>query len=238
MAGKAPAPIAIIGMSCRFSGGTNSPEKLWDMLVDGRSGWSDVPSSRYNWKSFYHPHPEASGAHNQRGGNFIDGDIAEFDAPFFGIPPPEAHAMDPQQRHQLETVYEAFENGGITLEKVRGSNTAVYIAVTNRDYDRMIFKDTSDIAKYSLTGCGDATLCGRISYTFDLKGAAMTIDTGCSGSMVGLHQACQSLRLGESEMAIVGGTHLLLGPDLSISMSMLQCVSIFIPRGTCLISCL
>lgn len=217
-----PIPIAIVGLSCRFPGGANNPELLWDMLVEGRDGWTDVPADRYNWKAFYHPNPEARGAHNSRGGHFIDQDISEFDPLFFGLSSEEASSLDPQQRFQLMTVYEALENSGIPIESVRGSDTSVYIAVVSRDYDRMVYKDPSDIPKHHLTGCGDATVCGRISYTFDLRGPSVTIDTGCSGSMVGLHQACQGLRLGETSMAIVGGTNLLLGPDMTIAMSMLQ----------------
>jgi len=227
MTPQTPIPIAIIGMSCRFPSGANDPEKLWDMVSDGRSGWTDVPADRWRWKSFYHPHPEANGAHNARGGCFLDSDISELDAGFFSIPRPEAEAMDPQHRLQLESAYEALDNAGILVENIRGTDTAVYTAVASRDYDRMAYKDTSDIAKYHLTGCGDPTLCGRISYLFDLfdlKGPSVTLDTGCSGSMVCLHQACTSLQTGESSMAIVGGTHLLLGPDLTIAISLLQSV--------------
>lgn len=222
MESSTPVPIAIIGMSCRFPGGANSPEQLWDLLSEGKSAWTEVPSDRYNWKSFHHPSPEASGAHNSKGGHFIDQDISLFDANFFNIPPTEANAIDPQQRLQLETTYEALENAGIPVESVRGSNTSVYIAVVSRDYDRMIYKDPSDIPKYHLTGCGDATACGRISYLFDFKGPCLTLDTGCSGSLVGLHLACQSLRSRESSMALVGGTNLLLTPEMTIAMSMLQ----------------
>ena len=222
MASAPPIPIAIVGMSCRFPGGANNPEQLWDMLAEGRSAWTDVPADRFNWKSFHHPSPEARGAQNSRGGHFIDQDISEFDNLFFGITPEEAASLDPQQRLQLMTAYEALENAGIPIESVRGSDTSVHIAVVSRDYDRMIYKDPSDIPKYHLTGCGDATVCGRISYTFDFRGPSVTLDTGCSGSMVGLHQACVGLRLGESSMALVGGTNLLLGPDMTIAMSMLQ----------------
>lgn len=130
--------------------------------------------------------------------------------------------MDPQQRIQLETAYEALENAGFSLEQIRGSSTAVYVATFSRDYDRMMYKDTSDIPKYHMTGAGDAIVSNRISYILDLKGPSMTLDTGCSGSLVALHQACQSLRTGESSMALVGGTNLILGPDSMISMSLLR----------------
>jgi acyl transferase domain-containing protein len=215
-------PIAIVGMSCRLPGGATDPEKLWTMISESQSAWSDVPSDRFNWKSFYHPDSEANGAHNHRGGHFLEEDIAAFDATFFGIPPQEAQAMDPQQRILLETTYEALENAGITLDSIRGSNTAVYVAMFSRDYDRNIFKDASDIPKYHLTGVGEAIVSNRLSYIFDLKGPSMTLDTGCSGSMVALHQACQSLRNGEVDLAIVGGTNLILSPDHMITMSHLQ----------------
>lgn len=154
----------------------------------------------------------------------MDQNIAAFDAEFFGISPIEAKAMDPQQRILLETSYEAFESSGILLENLRGSKTAVYVAMFTRDYDRNIYRDTSDIPKYHTTGCGEAIVSNRISYIFDLKGPSMTLDTGCSGSMVALHQACQSLRIGESNMALAGGVNLILNPDQMIGMSNLQSV--------------
>ena len=222
MAYQSLGSIAIVGMSCRFPGGANDPEKLWSLISQGRSAWQDVPSDRFNWKSFYHPSPDINGTMNHRGGHFLDQDISAFDAAFFGIPPAEARAMDPQQRIQLETAYEALENAGFSLEQIRGSSTAVYVATFSRDYDRMMYKDTSDIPKYHMTGAGDAIVSNRISYILDLKGPSMTLDTGCSGSLVALHQACQSLRTGESSMALVGGTNLILGPDSMISMSLLR----------------
>ena len=227
MAGQPAIPIAVVGISCRLPGGANDPEKLWSMIAEGRSAWSDVPPGRFNWKSFYHPNPDINGTTNHRGGHFLDQDIAAFDASFFGISASEAHAMDPQQRLQLEAAYEAFEDAGIPLENIRGSNTAVYIAMFSRDYDRIMFKDTDDLAKYHLTGVGEAILSNRLSYIFDLKGPSMTIDTGCSGSLVALHQACQSLKSGESNMALVGGTNLFLSPESAISMSLLQYVYAF-----------
>ncbi|KAL6716061.1 hypothetical protein ACLMJK_007023 [Lecanora helva] len=218
--------IAVIGLSCRFPGGANDPEKLWSLVSEGKSTWQDVPSDRYNWKSFYHPSPDINGTMNHRGGHFLDQDIAAFDASFFGIPPAEAHAMDPQQRMQIEVAYEALENAGVTLEGIKGSDTAVYVATFSKDYDRMMFKDTAEFAQYHMIGSGNAIFSNKISYLFDLKGPSMTIDTGCSGSLVALHQACQSLRTAESSMAIVGGTNLIISPDAMISMSLLRILNV------------
>ena len=215
-------PIAIVGLSCRLPGGANNLESFWQMLSEGRSGWSDVPENRYNWKSFHHPDPEMNGTTNHRGGHFLDHDIAKFDAAFFGISPMECASIDPQQRILLETAYEALEGAGIPLESIRGSRTGVYAATFNHDYDSMIYKDTSDLPKYLMTGTGQALAANRISYLFDLQGPSFALDTGCSGSMVALHQACQSLRHGESEMALVGATNLMLTPEVMMPMSTLQ----------------
>ena len=217
-------PIAIVGFGFRLPGGTTNAERLWEVLAEGRQCWTDVPESRYNWKAFHHSNPDLGGTHNARGGFFLEQDIADFGAQFFGISATEAAAVDPQQRILLEVSYEALENAGLPIERLRGSQTGVYVALVSRDYDRQIYKDPMQVPKHHLTGCGDATACGRISYVFDFKGPCMSIDTGCSGGMVGVHLACQSLQLGESNMALVGGTNLLLGPDMTIAMSKLQLV--------------
>lgn len=173
------APIAVIGMGCRLPGGATNPEKLWEMLAEGRSGWGEVPAERWNWKSFYHPHNEAKESLNSKSGYFLEQDIGAFDAKFFNIASYEAHAMDPQQRILLETTYEALENAGYSLDSIKGSNTCVYVGLYARDYDRMGFKDLPQITKLHITGTGEAVVSNRISYLFDLKGASVTVDTGC-----------------------------------------------------------
>lgn len=220
-----PVPIAIVGVSCRFPGGAYDLDSLWKGLVEGRTAWSDVPSSRYNWRSFHHPSRGSNAAHTHRGGHFLNQDVTKFDAGFFGVSPEEAKAIDPQHRIQLEIAYEALENAGISLEKIKGSNTGVFVAIFNHDYENMIYKDATAPPKYSMTGIGQAIASNRISYNFDLQGPSLTLDTGCSGSLVALHLACQSLKSGESNMALVGGTNLILNPDTMIPMDLLQSVS-------------
>lgn len=134
--------------------------------------------------------------------------------------------MDPQQRILLETTYNAFESCRSTLESVRGSNTAVYVATLSSDYDCNIYKDTDNIPKYHTTGTGEAIIANRVSYVFDLKGPSMTLDTGCPGSLVALHYACQSLRTSEVDTAFAGGVNLILSPNPMIGMSNLQYVRI------------
>ena len=221
MAESSPTPIAIVGMGCRLPGDVCDTEGLWDLLAKGKNTWSPVPPERFNEEAFYHPNPGNNGTTNHRGGHFLskEDNLAAFDAGFFGMSAAEAQATDPQQRLLLEVSYEAFENAGIPVEQIRGSDTAVYAAMFTRDYDRNIYKDPNAIPKYHTTGCGEAILSNRISYIWDLKGPSMTLDTGCSGSMVALHQACQSLRVGESSAALACGVSLILNPDHMIGMS-------------------
>lgn len=149
------------------------------MLAEGRSGWGEVPADRWNWRSFYHPDSTMKESLNFKSGYFLPQNISAFDARFFGIPPSEANGMDPQQRILLEATYDAFENAGIPLESLRGTDTSVHVAVFARDYDRMAFKDTAQLHQMHVTGKGEAILSNRISYLLDLKGPSMTIDTGC-----------------------------------------------------------
>ena len=134
----------------------------------------------------------------------------------------EAKAMDPQQRLLLEIAYEAFENAGIPLDKLQGSKTGVYIAGFNSDYERMLSRDPENAPSYRLTGTGIAIMSNRISYAFDLAGPSFTLDTGCSGSLVALHQACHGIRNGEIDQALVGGTNLILDPEMTSSLSSLK----------------
>lgn len=134
----------------------------------------------------------------------------------------EAAGMDPQQRILLETVYEALESAGQQQHLIRGSATSVHVALFTRDYDRNIFKDTLGVPRYQITGVGDAIAANRISHAFDFTGPSVALDTGCSGGLVAVHQACNSLRLGESDMAIAAAANLILSPDHQIAMSNLH----------------
>ncbi|KAH6966040.1 hypothetical protein EDB82DRAFT_480382 [Fusarium venenatum] len=214
-----PAPIAIIGVGCRLPGGANNLDSLWKLLSESRNGQTEIPKDRWNADAWFDAYPDAKQSMVTKHGYFLQDDISQFDAKFFGISSGEANSMDPQQRLFLMTTYEALEDAGIPVETLRGSNTGVYASIFERSYDRMGHKDLSTIGRTHLNGTGESILSNRVSYCFDLRGPCMTIDTGCSGSLVGLHQACQSLRLGESELALVGGSQLVIQPDLLSIMS-------------------
>ncbi|RAQ99476.1 phenolpthiocerol synthesis polyketide synthase ppsa [Stemphylium lycopersici] len=212
-------PIAIVGFGCRFPGDVTNGEKLWDMLVQKKSARGEVPQDRFNVDAFYNPDGDRYGTCNNHGGHYLTEDVSLFDAPFFSIAPAEAMAMDPMQRLLLEVTYEALENSGTPLSKASGSNTSCYVGCFTKDYEEMQRRDMELAPKYQSTGASQTMLSNRLSYFFNLKGPSVSIDTACSSGLVAVHLACQSLRTGESSMAIAGGSNLILSPDIQIEMS-------------------
>ena len=213
-------PLAIIGMACRLPGDVKDPIEFWEMCARLRNGWSEIPASRFNAASFFHPNPGKSGAFNPTGGNFMQQDLALFDAPFFKISSQEAESLDPQQRILLECAYEALENGGVANEAVSGGDVGVFVGSSFADYELNNLRDTENIPMYQSTGNAASILSNRISYFFNLKGPSISVDTACSSSLVALNLACQSLRHRESSLALIGSCHLNLTPEYFISMSM------------------
>lgn len=159
---------------------------------------------------------------NAQGFHLLQQDLSQFDAHFFNISPMEAKSIDPQQRLMLKAAYEAFENAGVFMKHLSGSDTEVYVAAFGSDYDRMLSRDPEDTPFYRITGTELAVISNRISYSFNLKGPSLTLDTGCSGSLVALHQACQSIRSGETRQALVGGANLILDPELTNSLATIK----------------
>ncbi|PBP25422.1 hypothetical protein BUE80_DR003887 [Diplocarpon rosae] len=209
--------IAIVGMSGRFGGEATSPSKLWELCRDGKDGWSTIPGDRFDIKSLFHPTPSRLGRNHVKGGYFFKEDVALFDAAFFNFPADVASAMDPQIRIMMESVYEAFENAGIPIESLGGSNTSVYAGIFGRDYFDTQISDSEILPRPFITGNGSAMLSNRVSHFFDLRGPSMTIDTGCSTGMVAVHQACRSIQSGDSDIAVVGASAVLLNPDIVLS---------------------
>ncbi len=218
--------IAIIGTGCRFSGAANSPSKLWTLLRDPRPVASKVPAI----KGFYHELGQYHGHANVKEAYLLEGESTHrrFDATFFGISPIEAKQMDPQIRMLLETVYEALEAGGQSIDTLRGSDTAVYAGQMVNDYELVMLRDQDTLGKYHATGTSRAMLSNRVSYFFDWNGPSMTIDTACSSSLVALHHAVQQLRSGRSRVAVVAGANLIFDFGTFIAESNLQMLS---PEG-------
>ena len=222
-------PIAIIGMACRVPGDGDTPELLWKQICAGVDAVREIPPDRWDGNAWYDPDLSASGKSATKWGGFL-GRIDAFDAEYFGILPREAQRMDPQQRLLLEVAIEAIDGAGVPHERLRGSRTGVYIASYHNDYAQLLHNDIEGIELRTLTGTLHSVLANRLSYFLDLRGPSISIDTACSSSLVAIHTACQSLRFGETDLAISGGVSLMITPELMVSMSKVGFMS---PTGRC-----
>lgn len=225
-------PIAIIGLGCRFPGGATSPDAYWNLLRQGVDAIGEVPADRWSVRAYFAPFPQRTGRTYSRWGGFVDG-IDQFDAAFFGISSREAASMDPQQRMFLEVAWEALESAGLTREALAGRRVGVFAGASSSDYahlQRTTDRSQSTSGPYTNSGGALSIISNRLSYLLDLRGPSLTIDTACSSSLVALHFACESLRSGESELAVVGGANALLDPGPFIGFSAAHMLS---PDGRC-----
>lgn len=219
--------VAIVGYSFRFPG--TDPGTFWESLQAGCDLVTRVPDDRWAQDAYLHPRKSEAGTSYTFAAGTL-GDISGFDAGFFGISPREAEQMDPQQRLLLEITWEAFERAGIRPSDVRGSRSAVYIGCSGSDYSYRRLDDLASVDASTMTGSTASIVANRISYQFDLRGPSMAVDTACSSSLVAFHQGCQSIRYGESSLAVVGGVSLHLHPFPFVGFSKASMLS---RRGIC-----
>lgn len=221
-------PIAVVGMGCRYPGGVDSPEALWELLMNEGDAITPVPAERWDVDALQARMPDVKLA---RFGGFLD-DIEALDTTFFGIAPREARAMDPQQRLLLHVCWEALERAGLATADLTGSRTGVYVGVSNSDFGGRLLHRTEpeDIDPYAITGNAFSVAAGRVSYLLGLKGPSMAVDTACSASLVSLHLAVRALQAGECDAALAGGVNALLSPGATVGFSRLQAMA---PDGRC-----
>lgn len=214
-------PLAIVGVGCRFPGGAESADSFWRMLCNEVDATGEVPATRWNAARYHDPNPAKMGKVVTRRGGFL-AEIDQFDPQFFGISPREAHSLDPQQRLLLEVTWQAFEDGGIPVDGLAGSDVGVFVGGFTLDYQ--LLQNQGRTSRYrfkphSATGMMMTMLANRISHAFDFRGPSMTIDTACSSSLVAVHLAAQSIWNGECDLAVAGGVNIMVGPNTAIAES-------------------
>ncbi len=210
-------PIAIVGMGCRYPGGVQSPEDLWELVAAGRDAVSELPEDR-GWDPRVLPPAVPGDPTATFKGGFVDG-VCDFDAEFFGIDDAEALTMDPQQRLLLETAWEACEYGGIDPGALSGSDTGVFTGIGMLTYAAWLLGAvTESVEGHVMRGISAGMSSGRLAHALKLEGPAVTVDTACSSSTVALHLACQALRQGECSMALAGGATILATPWMYIEI--------------------
>ncbi|MFE0043486.1 type I polyketide synthase [Streptomyces albireticuli] len=210
-------PVAIVGLGCRFPGGAVDADTYWNVLSKGVDAVTEVPADRWDAEAFFSETP-APGRLSTKSGGFLDR-VDRFDHEFFGISRREAVFMDPQQRLSLEVAWEALENAGLAPSALAGSRTGVFMGVASFDFATENLHHPLDYTAHATTGFAHSVLPGRISYTLDLRGPSVAVDTACSSALVAVHQAARSLRSGECDLALTGGVNVILSPLPSVSFS-------------------
>jgi malonyl CoA-acyl carrier protein transacylase len=211
------APIAIVGIGCRFPGAEN-PEAFQELLSQGADAVREVPTDRWDIDAWFDPDPDTPGKMSTRWGGFLDS-VDRFDADFFGISRREAIRMEPQQRLLLEVAWEAIENAGFAPDRIgtRGP-VGVFVGISTNDYARRLLAP-EEIDAYIGTGNAFSVAAGRLSYVLGCEGPSMAVDTACSSSLVSVHLACQSLRAEECRMALAAGVNIILAPEVMVNFS-------------------
>lgn len=229
--GNSEDAIAIVGMACRLPGNCNSPESLWDRLKQKFDAVEKVPGDRWSTDAYYDPEPGKAGKTNVNCGGYLEG-VDLFDPGFFGISNREAACIDPQQRLMLEVAWEAIEDAGFSQDYLSSTSTGVFTGISTFDYMLMqsSFRTFFPPDIYTNTGGAQSMASNRISYCLNLKGPSFSVDTACSSGLLAVHLACESIRRGESKVALAGAVNVIITHNAYLGFSKMGMLS---SRGRC-----
>ncbi|MDT5314861.1 MAG: polyketide synthase 13, partial [Mycobacterium sp.] len=206
--------VAIIGIGTRFPGDLNTPDEMWQALLEGRDAITDLPEGR--WEEFLgEPRIAARVAKARTRGGYLS-DIKGFDAEFFALSKMEADNIDPQQRMALELTWEALEHARIPASSLRGGSVGVYVGSSTNDYSMLSVSDPAVAHPYAITGTASSIIANRVSYFYDFRGPSMAIDTACSSSLVAVHEGVKALRAGDVDVVLAGGVNALVTPMVTV----------------------
>ncbi len=209
--------IAIIGMSGRFPEAADL-EQFWQNLASGKESIRQFPKAREEeLVTMVGQLPIMDFA---RGGYLEE--LGLFEPELFSISREECKYIDPQQRLLLELVEEAILDAGYDPLKFANEYIGVFVSENRYNYTERLLNNSPMATVNSISSSNG----GRVAYTYNFHGPVLTIGTACSSSLVALHFACQSIKSEELEMAIVGGTEMLMLP---MSKADLPNVSILSP---------
>lgn len=215
--------IAIIGMSARFPN-SETYNAYWENIREGKSCISDIPQERWNWKNYYKIEGKIKNRTVNHWGGFID-DMSTFDYRFFLISKREADNMDPQQRLLLEESWSCLEDAGVCPSELSGRKVGVFVAGCNMDFRDLLERNREISVPHHLTGSSGFVMANRISYTYNLKGPSVQIDTACSGALAAIHYGIESIMRGECEMAIAGACNVMIAPDNYVRLAKMLMLS-------------
>jgi acyl transferase domain-containing protein/acyl carrier protein/ubiquinone/menaquinone biosynthesis C-methylase UbiE len=213
--------IAIIGISGRYPQAYDLAD-FWDNLTTGKDCITEIPADRWDYQQYYHPDKQAGKIYNKWGG-FID-DVDKFDSLFFNISPREAELMDPQERLFLETVWQTLEDAGYPKSRLWQQSVGVFVGVMYSEYQ--LFGAEQALKGHLIAPSSSyASIANRVSYYFNWTGPSIALDTMCSSSLTAIHLACQSLKRGETKVAIAGGVNVSIHPQKYLLLSQGQFAS-------------
>ncbi|XP_074754067.1 phthioceranic/hydroxyphthioceranic acid synthase-like [Athene noctua] len=218
--------IAVVGIGCNFPGG-DGIDHFWKVLEEGKNCTVEIPPERFNAKEWYDPDDNKPGKICTTRAALLN-EFNSFDNHLFGINNMEAERMDPQQKLLVECTYKALEDAGVPVEAVSGTKTGVFIGLMNRDYEIVTSRAVSEINHYDGTGTAMSIAANRVSFTFNLTGPSLAIDTACSSFLFALHYALRAIKSGDCEAAICGGVNCIIDPRTFVSLSKAKMIS---PEG-------